>query len=59
MRTSLSAKFKAVIWVAMPAMVLVFDLVGAGKLEKVRSGGCDIAAANCDGVCIATRIKTR
>lgn len=52
MRTSLSAKFRAVIWVGIPAMVLLLDLLGAGKLEMVRSGGCDIATVDCDCVCM-------
>lgn len=32
-------------------MVLLIDLLGAGKLEKVRSGGCEIAEG-CDCVCM-------
>lgn len=48
MRTTLSEKFRAVIWVGMLAMVAVFDLLGAGKVEKVRSGGCDIVGVDCD-----------
>jgi hypothetical protein len=33
-------------------MVLVEDLLGAGKVEKVRSGGCDIVSVDCDWVCM-------
>lgn len=36
---SLSAKLRAWTWVGMPATVPEADLLGAGKVEGVRSGG--------------------
>ena len=41
----------------MLAIVLVLDLLGAGKVEKVRSGVCDIVDVDCDWVCMASSTK--